>query len=1051
MNTIKIKIYIVSWIFLLFGILTIPVNAQSTKNSLPFTVTGTVTDAVSGKPLPGIHVDVIGISSAITEDNGMYSLRIPGKNVIIKVSGYGFATREISVRGRDRININLYEQNYKGAQKNVYTPTGEISSTQIANSLGFIKENNDLSVALTPDELIQGYASGINAVFRSGMPGAGANMYLHGFNTMNAGAMPLFVIDGLPFENSAYANSLIGNYTTNPLSSIDIKDIESITVIKDGTSLYGVKGANGVILIKTLRANQLETKINAHIHTGINFEAERLPVLNAAEHRNLLSDQIQGLGYSPLYVEQLPFFNSQLPVKQPWGYDGNVDYYRYNHDTDWQKTIYDSKLSQNYYLNVAGGDEIAKYVLSLGFLNQQGSLKNTHFQRFNTRFNSEVKLSKKVNFLSNMSFVYGNKDMMNEGNNNNLNPILASLMKSPFTTSHIYNEEGQLSPNEESTDIFGNSNPYVLSNNLLLANINYRFMGTFELAWNINEKLSLSGTIGLNFNKERERIFYPSVGVAFDQTSETFITNEMQHRTDRLFSLFGDAYANYRTSFSSDDKLNVRIGTRYQNNKAENDFGKSFNSSSDDFRTIKYGIPLLRQIGGSIGNWNWLSLYANADYALNNKYFFNFSLASDASSRYGMDAKAFYTYPSLAGAWLISGEEFMKDASAFDLLKFRLSYGLSGNDDIGNYNGIQYYKPQNLFGNYGLIRGNLVNTELKPETVERINTGLDVSFFDERVNVSLDVYLNTVKDMILVTTPDRISGFNFYIANAGSMQNTGADFNVNTRILNGALTWDLGLMVSTYKNKVLDLNGEEFLTEVSGATIQTKVGQPLGQFYGYQTNGVYATEEQANADGFYILQGLVPVSFGAGDIRFVSQNTDKQIDENDRVVIGNPNPDLFGSITNIFKYDNWSLNTLMIYSLGNDVYNYTRSQMENLSTYNNQSKATLNRWRFEGDETSIPKAVYGDPMGNSGFSDRWIEDGSYIRLKSLTLAYDLKLNWKMMQSCTLFATGENLLTLTKYKGLDPEFSLGQSPLSYGIDPCVVPQPRTVSVGIKIAL
>lgn len=1051
MNTNKINIYIVGWIFLLLGLLTFPVNAQSIKRNLPFTISGTITDAVTGKPLPGIHVDVVGISSTISEDNGMYTLRIPTKNVLIKVSGSGFADREISVRGRDRIDITLYEQDYKGAQKNVNTPTGDVSSTQMATSTSFIKENNDLSVALSPDELIQGYASGVNAIFRSGMPGAGANMFLHGFNTMNAGSMPLFVVDGLPYENSVYATSLIGNYSTNPLASIDVKDIESITVLKDGTSLFGVKGANGVILIKTLRANQLETKINVHIHTGINFEPEQLPVLNSAEHRNLLSDMYKSQNLSPLYVEQLPFFNSQLPVKQPWGYDGNVDYYRYNHNTDWQKTIYDSKWSQNYYLNVAGGDDIAKYVLSLGFFDQQGSLKNTHFQRFSTRFNSEVRLSQKVNFMSNMSFVYGTKDMMNEGADSKLNPILASLLKSPFTTSHIYNEEGKMSPNEEPTDIFGNSNPYVLANNLLLANINYRFMGTFGLAWNINNKLSINGSIGLNFNKERERIFYPSVGVAFDQLSETLVTNEMQHRTDRLFSLYGDFYANYRASYSSDHSLNVRLGTRYQNNKAEDDFGKAFNSSSNDFKTIGYGIPLLRQIGGSIGNWNWLSLYTTADYALQNKYFFNFSLASDASSRYGKDAKAFYTYPSVAGAWLISGEDFMQNASAFDLLKFRLSYGLSGNDDIGNYNGIQYYKPQNLLGNYGLVRGNLVNTSLKPETVERLNAGLDFSFFNERVNVNIDVYSNTVKDMILVTTPDRVSGFEHYITNAGSMRNIGADFNLNTRILNGPLTWDLGMMVSTYKNKVLDLKGEEFLTEVSGATIQTKVGQPLGQFYGYKTNGVYSTQDQANADNLVVLQGLVPVNFGAGDVRFVNQNTDNRIDENDRVVIGDPNPDFFGSITNSFKYDKWSLSTLMIYSIGNDVYNYTRSLMEDLSTYNNQSKATLNRWRYEGDITSVPKAVYGDPMGNARFSDRWIEDGSYIRLKSLTLAYDLNVNWKMIQNCTLFATGENLLTLTKYKGLDPEFAPGQSPLYYGIDPCVVPQPRSVSVGIKIAL
>jgi TonB-linked SusC/RagA family outer membrane protein len=1049
-NTMKIKTYIVCWILLFVGAISFPANAQ-VKGNLSYTVTGTVTDIATGKALPGIQIDVRGIASSITEDDGTYTISVPKGNVILEISGAGYAVQEIPVKGRKQIDVKLYEQHYKGAQKSVYTPTGDVSSTQIANAWDVIKEDNDLSVALAPDGLIQGYAGGVNTVFRSGMPGAGANMYLHGFNSMNAGAMPLFIVDGLPYENSAYASSLIGNYSANPLSSIDIKDVESITILKDGTSLYGVKGANGVVLIKTLRANQLETKINAHFHTGINFEPEELPVLNAAQHRNLLSDLLQSRGYSSQYIDQLPFFNSQLPVKQPWGIEGNADYYRYNHDTDWQKTIYDSQWSQNYYLNVAGGDEVAKYVLSLGYLDQQGSLKNTHFQRFSTRFNSEVQLSQQVHFLSNMSFIYGNKDLMNEGTDSKRNPMLAAALKSPFTTSYIYNEEGKMSPNEEATDIFGNSNPYVLANNLLLANINYRFMGSFELGWNINDKLSLSASIGLNFNHERERVFYPGVGVAFDPVNDNLITNAMQHRTERLFSLYGDVHANYRTSFSSDHRLNVRIGTRYQNNKAEDDFGKAYNSSSDDFKTIEYGIPLLREIGGSIGKWNWLSVYATADYTLKNKYLFNFSLASDASSRYGQDAQSFYTYPSVAAAWLVSGENFMQEVAVVSLLKLRVSYGLSGNDDIGNYNGIQYYKPQNLMGNYGLVRGNLVNPGLKPETVERLNAGLDFSLFNERINVNIDLYSNTVKDMILITTPNRVSGFSTYIANAGSMRNTGFDFNLNTRILNGTFKWDVGLIISKYKNEVLDLNGEEFLTEAGGATIQTKVGQPLGQFYGYKTNGVYATQAAADVDGFHVLQGLVPVNFSAGDVRFVNQNSDKRIDENDRVVIGDPNPDFFGSITNTFRYKQVSLNALLIYSLGNDVYNYARAQLESLSTYNNQSQATLNRWRYEGDQTSIPKAVYGDPMGNARFSDRWIEDGSYLRLKSLTLAYDLNISWKLIQNCTIFATGENLLTLTKYKGLDPEFALGQTPLYYGIDPSVVSQPKTVSIGLKLAL
>ncbi|MDR2805593.1 MAG: SusC/RagA family TonB-linked outer membrane protein [Dysgonamonadaceae bacterium] len=1037
---------------LLLSCTVVSVNAQ-TKEDLPYTVTGIVKDASTGKPLPGINVAVEGISSAITEDNGSYLITIPNKNVILEISGFGRAKREIPVRGRDKIDVVLYESEYKGATKNVYTPLGETSSTGISYSWASVSEDNNLSVAVTPDILLQGYASGINIITRSGMPGNGSNMYLHGFNTINAGTMPLFVVDGMPYENTAYASSLIGNYYANPLASIDPKDVESITLLKDGVSLYGVKGANGVVLINTLKAKELETKINARVHFGLNFDPIQIPVLNAMEHKNLLSDLYQQAnpGVDPAEINRLPFFDNTIPVQNPWGYEGNTDYYRYNHTTNWQNEIYNSSYNSDYYLNVSGGDEVAVYMLSLGYLNQEGTLKNTHFQRFNTRFNSEIKLSQTIKVLANMSFVYGNKQLATEGANRHTNPILASLIKAPFTTSYIYNEEGKQSPNEEPSDIFGNSNPFVLANNLSMDNINYRFLGSFELAWKINDHFNLSGLFGLNFNKEREKIFYPSVGVAFDDLSIATVTNESQHRVDRLFSLYGDVYANYKTQLGDNQRLSVRTGARYQNNQAENDWGQGYNSSSDDFKSIQYGIALLRQIGGSLGRWNWLSFYANVDYAIKNKYFLNISSSLDASSRYGKDADTFLPYPSAALAWLLSGEEWMKNFSLFDMLKLRLGYGIAGNDDIGNYNGIQYYKPQNILGSYGLIRGNLVNTQLKPETTERLNIGLDASVLNERVNISLEVYSNTVKDMILLVVPERFTGFDQYITNAGSMRNTGIDLNVNTRILNGAFKWDLGLTVSKYKNEVLDLNGKEYLTEILGATVQTKEKQAIGKFYGYQTNGVYATQAEADLDRLYMLQGLVPTAFQAGDIRFVNQNGDNQIDENDRVIIGDPNPDVFGSISNVFKYKHWTLNALTTYSIGNDVYNYTRSQLENMSTFNNQAATTLNRWKYEGDRTDMPRAVYNDPMGNARFSDRWIEDGSYLRLKNITLSYDLGLKWKLIQNCVLFVTGENLVTLTKYKGLDPEFALGQNPLYYGIDACFVPQPQTVSFGFKLAL
>lgn len=1021
-------------------------------------VTGTILDAATNKPIPGANIEVPGIASAISDDNGHYSILLPELEVIMNAIASGYGKREISVNGRKTIDIVLYESEYKGASKTVLTPDGDKTALKTVYSWFGIREDNFTSNTTTPDLLLKTQASGMNVLTRSGTPASGSNFYLHGINTMNAGSMPLFVVDGMPYENTFYSLSLIGNYFANPLSSIDPKDIESITVLKDGTSLYGSKGANGVILIKTLRSNSLETRINAYIRTGIGFERSELPLLNSMEHKHLLSELYQKAypNVSPTDLNNaLPFLNQNKPVKQPWGYEGNMDYYRYNANTNWQKQVFGPSVNQNYYMNVSGGDEIATYVLSLGYLNQQGMVVNTDFSRFNTRFNSEIKFSNKFKVLANMSFMYGIKHLPNEGGNIALNPILASLVKAPFTAPYIYNEEGKKSPNLEDADYWNLSNPYVLVNNKSnLVNINYRFFGSFEFIYNINRHIDVAAQLGLNFNKEREKAFYPSTGVAFnEEVYNVDIINESQHRVDRLFSLYGDAYVNYKNTFDRIHTLNARAGIRYQDNAANNNYGLTYNSSSDEFKSLQYGAATLRGIGGGINDWKWTSLYASVDYSFRNKYYFNIHSAFDASSRFGINVPKLLPFPSAGAAWLISNENFMQDISSINLLKVRANYGISGNDDIGNYNGARYYYPYALVGQFGLVRTSLVNTELRPEKMERLGTGIDLSILDERVNISLDLYSNTVSDMILSVKPASISGSQSnVILNAGKMRNTGFDLNLNGRILNTQkLKWDMGLMISSYKNKVLSLGGKEYYNEYLGATVQTKVNQPLGVFYGYKTNGVYATSADAASEGLNIREGLVLIPFKAGDMRFVNQNTDNVIDENDRVVIGNPNPDLFGNINTRLKYRNIELSAIFIYSLGGDVYNYTRSQLESMSMPYNQFQTVLNRWRKESDVTSVPQASPGDPMGNARFSDRWIEDGSYMRLKNLTLSYDLNLKIPMIQNSMIYVSGENLLTLTRYKGLDPEFAAGESPLYLGIDPCVAPQVPTISVGIKLGL
>lgn len=1028
------------------------INTTVNKKINGILVEGVVRNAKTQEALSGINVTVEDFSAVITNDDGSFKIKVPNLDALLKVTGENFQTKVYAIRNQvSGIEIYLNETNYAQAYQMADLASGEkiqYESTNAATVVDFSKDQWSNPVNESVAAFLQGKVAGFNVVRNTSTPGSGSYLSLRGLTSLYATNKPLIVVDGMIYDDEDYGSGILQNNISSPLANLDVKDIEDITVIKDGSSLYGTKGANGVIKITTIRPSELSTKIDFSMSGGINQTPDELPLLGAAAYRTHLSQLEVSRGLSQSQIAALPYMND---------IENSVGYYTYHNNTNWQDQVFKSSANQNYYLKIRGGDEIAKFGLSVGYLDSKGIVNEVDMKRYSTRLNAALKLTNRLSVDANLSFINNVQNQWDQGFAYKTNPLYLALTKSPFLATHVINDAGEVSPNLADVDYFNVSNPNAIFTNGFGLNRNYRFFGNLKFKFALNKSWDINTILGLTLNKERETFFIPDNGVA-DLVLPTAIgTNRSGSEVQIYNSIFTDTYANYSKKINNDYQLDVRFGIRTQTNKSESDLGLGYNSSTDDFTSVGAGSNLLRQVGGVLGEWNWLNVYGNADFNYRNKYFLTSSYAVDGSSRFGDKQNGDDKYAlmtSLTAGWLISSEGFMKDLKSIDYLKLRASYGYSGNDDIGNFTAQKYYVSQNLLGMQGLVLGNIGNPNLQWETVKKFNVGADLGIFNERLNASFDVFSNKTRNMIIYETTPNASGFDYVVANSGAMITTGAELALNARVFKSAdFLFDLGINLSRYKNEIEGLPNGDILTKFAGATYLTSVGRDANLFYGLKTDGVFSTTAEATAADLNrrLTNGdLIP--FTAGDVRYRDTNNDHVIDDNDRMVIGNPNPDLTGSVSANFTYKRFSLQALFNFSVGNDIYNGLRYNLEKMSGYENQSVVVANRWVAEGQQTEIPKATWGDPMGNSEFSSRWIEDGSYLRLKTLVLGYDFKVkNMDYIKYIKLYASANNLLTFTKYLGYDPEFSATSSIFGQGTDIGLAPQFRTLQLGLRLGL
>lgn len=1011
------------------------------------TITGIVIDNQTGQPIRGITVSLTD-AAVTTDENGKFEIGVPDNQITITISGLDYLQKEIPLKGKETVTVKLDKQLQKSIYNSVKLIDEEKSAYQILNSVSTV-QSNLTETSTSPEGLMAGSLTGLRAISRSGAPGIGANLFLRGYSTLYAMGQPLIVVDGMIYDNKEYYSSMIEGNFSNPLSNIDVKDIESITVIKDGNATYGSKAANGVILINTLHTKSATTRIDFCSHLGVKYAPDNIPVLEADEFRSYLTGQLSSSGVSLTEIQNESYMIDDV---------NNDDYYPTHNNTNWQDEIYDKNIEQSYYMRVTGGDQIAKYNLSVGYLNSKGVIRETGYSRYNTRFNADVNITSKFRMNTNIAFTYGERTLREVGDEDRTSLVYLGLVKSPLFASNVINEEGETTPNLESVDALNFSNPEVLIQNMTGDVLNYRFFGSINAVYDITDKLHIATLFGMTFDKKRENIFIPSEGVVAEELATDEGDNSAANIVDRLYCLYNDTRINYSKVFNHRHGLSAFAGFRYQTNESESDWGEAYNTASDDVVTLGDGSDLLNSTGGGLADWKWLSIYAGAEYNFLKRYLFSASISLDGSSRFGSKAdgidllsKRFGVFPSVSAAWLVSSEKFMSSADFIDLLKFRVSYAIAGNDDIGNYGDTKYYTSQRFIGVVGTVKGNISNPYIQWETVKKLNAGVDLALFSERVILNADIYKNKTEDMLALESAPYISGYDYFLKNAGEMETKGFDLGVNVRVINSFITWDVGFGLSKYTSEITSLP-EDNISEVADGYVLSQVGQAVGVFYGYHTDGVYSSDAEAEESGLLNkLETGEAVSFRGGDVRFIDYDGNDTIDSDDMQVIGNPNPDFIGSFTSTLSWKGLSLSVLVTMTRGNDVYNQLRSKLESMTGYENQTINVLNRWRYDGQVTDVPRAEYEDPMGNSRFSDRWIEDGSYIRLKKITLSYNLPVKSGFLHNAMIYVTGNNLLTSTDYLGYDPEFSYLDGCTTQGIDVGLTPMTKSVFFGVKFGL
>ncbi|CAN5659297.1 TonB-dependent receptor [soil metagenome] len=1018
------------------------ISAQSIPNTNieKKNVSGKITNA-SGNPVAGATIVVKNTTSGTSSsETGAYSIAVPtGKSTLV-ISSVGFKTKEITVNGQATINVVLEDDKNELSQV-VVIGYGVVRKSDLTGSVSSIKAEDLKAVPATSfDQAMQGRAAGVQVTQTSGKPGSEASIRIRGTSSINAGNEPLYVIDGLLISSDA--GDMTTGVTLGPrigaLSAINPNDIESIEILKDAsaTAIYGARGANGVVLITTKRGRAGAGAVSFDMYYGVQDVANKLDLLNAAQFANLVNDAKLNAYQTPVYVN---------PKNLGTG-------------TDWQEELYRRAPMSSYQLSFSGGDDKTKYSISGGYFDQDGIVINSNFKRYSFRVNLDREVNKKLTVGNSVTYA----NIASSGVLTNAGTIVpgvvsSALLFNPVLPVHDSTVKGGYTFQNDRGKNLGN--PIADAEQYNSYSTSSRILGNIYARYKIIPDLEFKTSFGIDGFNQKENSFGPNY-LKRTQASQ----GEASVSTVQGLTWLSENTLTYNKRLNDKHAINVLAGFTTQKFRNESLLAYAFEFPDDrtGYHNIAAGLRPQKPFNGE-SQWTMVSYLGRINYSLLDKYLFTATGRFDGSSKFA-DGNKYGFFPSGAFAWRVMKESFMKDVKAISDLKFRASYGVIGNQAIPPYQSLALIGPYGE-GVFNSSNGSqvytgrepltYVNKNLKWESTNQLDIGLDVSILRDRITLTADYYHKKTYDLLLSTPIPTTSGFPTTVLNVGNITNDGVEFDIRSYNLTGAFKWNTSLNFSVNKNNITDLNTETDILLLGGSLLRK--GESIGTFYGYIFDGIFQTDKEAATSA--VLLGQEPTSSDssarakAGDRKYRDINNDGKIDANDRAILGTAQPDFTFGFNNAFSYKNIELSIFFQGSKGNKIANFNSLDLLSFTGQNNvRAEAGLNRWTADNPGNKYPRANAAT-RDVGVFSSAIVEDASYLRLKNVTLAYRIPsslLDKIKIKSFRVFVAATNLWTLTNYSGYDPEANTyGQSTTLIGIDAGGYPQARTYTVGLNV--